>query len=266
MVGGESPRRRPGAMSPAPLGIANRVRRWYHSGLLAPARCVSKGNPIRTMFSWIRHLPAAIVFLAVICFFPDPVAARGSPGKVLVRGTVINEEGQPIAGVTVRLLKTRTLIRPGKMSLEDQVVEGARTVTDRHGMFEMELDRDRSYERYFVRFYDSKTFDSVQFQLPEDREVTKKWKRRRPIVVTQVLQHSPDWAEIQEWIARYGASSGAARILRALGLPERIDDSEGNDRVEWCYDGEGICYHLVGSEVLGQDRTSRTVPPPPEEG
>ncbi|MEE9227176.1 MAG: hypothetical protein V3U66_05530, partial [Acidobacteriota bacterium] len=117
----------------------------------------------------------------------DSEGARG-PEKVQVRGVVVDEEGGSVPGVTVRLLKTRSLILPKKFALEDQVVEAGRAVTDPSGMFEFEADRDPSYGGFFLRFYDPQAFDNVRYQVPEDREITRKWKQGRPIIVTKVLK------------------------------------------------------------------------------
>jgi hypothetical protein len=176
---------------------------------------------------------------------------------------VIDQDGHPVPDLPVRLLMTRNLIRPSKMKTESQVVEASRTLTDEHGFFELEADRDGSYDKFFLRFYDANLFDSVRFRIPDDREITRKWKQKRPIVVTTVLDDSSDWAEIVEWIDRYGAGSDPARILRSLGLPDRIVDSDVEGVVDWCFDDKDICYHLMGNEVLGQDRQAA---PAPEEG
>ncbi len=195
----------------------------------------------------------------------DSEGARG-PEKVQVRGVVVDEEGGSVPGVTVRLLKTRSLILPKKFALEDQVVEAGRAVTDASGMFEFEADRDSSYGGFFLRFYDPQTFDTVRFQVPEDREITRKWKQGRPIIVTKVLKPGPQWEEIVRRIDRYGKSSEVAEILRTLGLPDRVEGDFGDGREDWCYDRPGICYHLEGSQVLGQDRTLADTVVESEEG
>jgi hypothetical protein len=176
-----------------------------------------------------------------------------APAKVQLQGSVVDEDGRPVPHLPVRMLMTRNLLRPTKMKSEDQVVEAARTLTDDNGFFEMEVDRDGSYDKFFLRFYDSKSFDAIRYRIPEDREITRRWKQKRPIIVTTVLEDNSDWPEIEEWIDRYGPGSDPARILRSLGLPDRIVDTENEGVIDWCFDEQGICYHLMGDEVLGKD-------------
>lgn len=230
---------------------------WYHVGSRPAGRVPSKGSPIRIRSFRSRLSALAIGFLtAGVVSVPSGPAGwvlAKAPAKVLLQGSVVNEDGQPVSGLPVRLLMTRNLLRPMKMESEDQVVEAAKTLTGDDGFFEMEVDRMEGYEKFFLRFYDSGAFDSVRYRIPEDREITRKWKQKRPIIVTVVLQDSPDWPEVQEWIGRYGEGSDPALILRSLGLPDRVVDSGQEGVVDWCFDKHGICYHLKGDEVLGRD-------------
>ena len=240
--------------------------------LLGRSRAARRGRTsIRKKFFRTCFLRSGLVLpviLGIVSVFLGLADSRGAEGpeKVWVRGVVVDEEGLPVTGVAVRLLKTRSLILPKKFALEDQVVEAGRAITDSSGMFEIEADRDPSYGGFYLRFFDPQTFDTVRFQIPEDRNITRKWKKGRPIIVTKILKSAAEWEEILQWIGRYGKSSEVAQILRSLGLPDRVENPVEEGREDWCYDRSGICYHLEGDRVLGQDRTRGRTAGEPEEG
>lgn len=224
------------------------------------------GFSIPFRFPRFRRCAGAGLIAAVALLVPENGSAARTIPKFRIRGSVIDEDGQPVGDLTVWLLKTRSLIQPGKLALESQVVEAGRVATDGNGFFELEADRDSAYRGYFLRFYDPKGFDAVRFRIPEDRDITRKWRGKRPIIVTAVLRFSEQWPEVRAWIARYGPDSPAARLLQSLGLPDQVADSDREGVVDWCFDAPGICYHLKGNEVLGQERRPGAGPNEPEEG
>jgi hypothetical protein len=194
----------------------------------------------------------AMAFLALGGPFADTPTA---PGRLPVRGRVTDEKGQGVPGQTVRLLKSRTFVKLGGMRSLDQSVEEKRAVTDTLGFFEFEFPIDASFPYYYLRFYDPKTFDAVQYRLPEDREITKRVRTGRPVEVSIGLKVQPDWPQVKALIDAYTPGSQVGQILRSLGLP-RSRQPEGQGRELWRYDQAGKAYVVEGGRVI----ETRTLP------
>lgn len=202
--------------------------------------------------SGIVRVAAAMAFLAI---GGAVSAATPGPAKLPVRGRVTDESGKGIPGQTVRLLKSRTFVKLGGMRSLDQSVEEKRTVTDSLGFFEFECPVDDSFPYYYLRFYDPKTFDAVQYRLPEDREITKRVRLGRPVEVSIGLRTQPDWPQVKALIDSYTPGSQVGQILRSLGLP-KSRAPEGPGRELWRYDQAGKAYLVEGSRVI----ETRTIP------
>lgn len=194
----------------------------------------------------------AMALLALGGSFAD---APTGPGRLPVRGRVTDEKGQGVPGQTVRLLKSRTFVKLGGMRSLDQSVEEKRAVTDSLGFFEFEFPVDASFPYYYLRFYDPKTFDAVQYRMPEDREITKRVRSGRPVEVSIGLKLQPDWPQVKALIDAYTPGSQVGQILRSLGLP-RSRQPEGPGRELWRYDQAGKAYVVEGGRVI----ETRTLP------
>ena len=195
---------------------------------------------------------AAIGFVALGGTF---AAAAPDPAKVPVRGRITGEHGEGVPGQTVRLLKSRTFVKLGGMRSLDQSVEEKRIVTDSLGFFEFECPVDATFPYYYLRFYDPKTFDSVQYRLPEDREITKRVRLGRPVEVSVGLKAQPDWPQVKALIDAYTPGSQVGQVLRSLGLP-KSRAPEGPGRELWRYDQAGVAYLVEGGRVI----ETRTLP------
>ena len=197
----------------------------------------------------------AAMAMAFLALGASVAAAPTGAGKLPVRGRVTDEKGQGVPGQTVRLLKSRTFVKLGGMRSLDQSVEEKRAVTDSLGFFEFEFDVDASFPYYYLRFYDPKTFDAVQYRLPEDREITKRVRTGRPVEVSIGLKVQKDWPQVKALIDAYTPGSQVGQILRSLGLP-RSRAPEGPGRELWRYDQAGKAYVVEGERVI----ETRTIP------
>lgn len=178
------------------------------------------------------------------------VAASTTDGtRLAVRGRVTDEGGEGVPGQTVRLLKSRTFLKLGGLRSLDQSVEETRAVTDSLGFFEFEFPVDASFPYYYLRFYDPKTFDAVKYRLPDDREITKRVRRGRPVQASATFRHQPDWPEIKTLIDSYSPASQVGQVLRSLGLPSSRTP-EGPGRELWSYQRAGVAYLIEGRRVI----------------
>lgn len=191
-------------------------------------------------------------------------AAAAAERMIIVQGRISDPEGRGVPGQSVRLFKTRREISLGRMNSGGQVAEAARVATDASGFYELSIPRDRSFDDFYLRFYDPNGFDSVQYQLPPDREITGDLKHGGTLRVDLTLQRAPSWPEIARRIGAAGADSPKGKILRALGLPEREGQGAGPDgpREEWWYHARGVVYFFRDGRPAGSRRFDPVTPSP----
>jgi hypothetical protein len=182
-----------------------------------------------------------------------PVAARAP--SVPVRGMVTDESGVPVPGLTVRVLKSRSVVELGGLKSRDQTVEELRTTTDAHGFFEIQLAADSRFPHYYLRFYDPQTFDAVKYAVPEDRDISRRVRKGRPVQAPAVLKFHPDWPRVRALLEDYPPGTQAGQVLRSLGLPSRRTPQDGGREI-WIFDKAGVEYLVEGSRVL----ETRSVP------
>jgi hypothetical protein len=196
---------------------------------------------------------AAFAVLALIPVGEARSATGPTERRIHVQGRVLDPDGGGVPGLPVRLFKTRRSLSVGRFSSGGQVTEASRTVTDGNGYFEIDVPRDRSYDDFMLRYYDSESFDRVKYAIPADREITKDLRGKGPIIVDLRLGYEPRWKEVQERIRRAGDDSPMGEILRKMGIPEREQPGVGPDgpRVEWWYHTRGIVYFFSNGLSAG---------------
>lgn len=200
----------------------------------------------------MRPVPALIAAAGLLLVPPSPSAAfLTKPATVLVRGQVTDAQGAPVAAHGVRLLATRRVAK--FLTIESQPAEAelASTRTDANGFYEMRVPRDREYDFFFLRFYTVADFDSVRFDPPADREITRRFTSRRPVIEDCVLPMAPGWDAVRRLLELYGPDSPRGRVVRALGVPDRVEAVPGmGGREMWRYEAEGVTYIVEGDQVL----------------
>jgi hypothetical protein len=207
-----------------------------------------------------RFVGAAGGFLlALVLTAPTAAAAER---MIDVQGRITDEGGRGAPGQSVRLFKTRRQISLGRMQSGGQVAEAARVTTDAEGFYHLTIPRDRSFDAYFLRFFDPNAFDSVEYRLPPDREITHDLKHRGTLRVDVTLELNPSWAEVSRRIEALGAESPKGKILRALGPPEREGPGAGPDgpREEWWYYERGVVYFFRDGTPAGSRRFDPVTP------
>jgi hypothetical protein len=190
------------------------------------------------------------VAAGLILLLPSvPAVADEGAGQVSIRGRVIDETGAGVPGQVVRLLKSRTYLKVGGLRALDQSVEEARATTDALGFFEISSPGDSAFPYAYLRFYDPKTFDAVQYRLPEDREISKKVRSGRPVEVSVSLRFQPDWPKVKSLLETFSPGSQVGQVLRSLGLPSTRAEA-GPGRELWTYEKAGVAYLVEGPKVI----------------
>jgi hypothetical protein len=199
---------------------------------------------------------AVLPVLAAGCalFVAGPVHAFPTkPKTMVVRGRVTDTEGRPVADVPVRILATRRVAEFLTIKSQPAETEVAATRTSADGFYEMSAAKLRDYDFYYLRFHAPTGFDAVRFSPPEDVEITDRLAKRRPVVQDCTLGPAPGWDATRRLIELFGPDSPRGRIVRALGVPDRVEDAPSGAsaaREVWWYDAAGIAYVIENGEVL----------------
>src|SRR5574337_222473 len=171
----------------------------------------------------------------------------------LSRGPYVspNEVGRPVPGAPV-LVVGRRLALTTKFDYTELDRRELRVLTADDGRYMAEFIPSELGNNLYLFFYAEKGFDGVRFQRPDGIDITKRLKESGELRLDQVLLDHPQWKEVQRQIAQFGVDSARGKVLRQLGLPERIDRGTGDQFAEtWWYYKKGISYRFVGSAVEG---------------
>lgn len=208
----------------------------------------------------------AITLLAAVPATGAALAQEEGP-EVVVSGRAQNEDGKPLAGLEVTLIRTHKKMSLWRSKRTVSESELDRATTDEHGFYELRSHDDGSFSSYFLRFYDPGSFDSVRYQIPADEDVTRRVRRGRDVVQNLVVRENAAWPEVAERVERFGAESPRGQILRQVGLPEKVMHPDGAqpENEEWWYYRRGIVYKFSGDRIMGEHRFD-PVPPPPQLG
>ena len=211
----------------------------------------------------IARRPLAILALLSAGLAPG-IPVQGADRSIRVQGRITRPDGAGAAGQTVRLFKTRRGVTLPRFSSGGQVAEAARSRTDADGFYTIDVPRDRSFDDYWVRFYDPNEFDLVQYAVPQDREITNDLRRGETLRIDVTLALAPAWLEIRHRMDKLGEDSPGSAILRVMGLPEREGMGEGPDgpREEWWYHSRGVVYFFRDGKPAGQRRFDPVVAQP----
>lgn len=193
------------------------------------------------------------IAIGLALLFAGAAASIAAERKIQVMGRITGPDGNGIAGMSVRLFKTRRAIELPKFTSGGQIAEAARVSTDDSGYYEIHVPRDRAFDNYYVRFYDPATFDAVRYALPADREITKDLKRGEGLTIDVQIATRPEWPEVERRIEQLGADSPKGKVLRALGIPEHEMMGTGPDgpREEWWYHTRGVVYFFHDGKAAG---------------
>ena len=197
------------------------------------------------------HGRAAAAFIAAAVLAAAPAGADGR--RIQVEGRLTDPDGNGLAGQAVRLFKTQRGFAVERFAAGGKIGEAARAETDANGYYRIDIPRDRSFDDFYLRFYDPQSFDQVRFLLPADREITRDLKRGEPLRVDVAFRWHPQWAEVERRLGAAGEDSPQGRVLRALGIPEREGLGEGPDgpREEWWYYSHGVVYFFRDGRAAG---------------
>lgn len=199
-----------------------------------------------------RAVSATVVLVTLWLAFPA-AGGWGKPRHSIVRGQVADERGRGIEGIPVRVIATRRVVKFLTIESRPAEKELVATVTGPNGFYELDVPKIRDYDFYFLRFYDSKLFDSIRYAMPPDVEITRRINKRRPVIQDVELPAAAGWDAVIRLVDLYGAHSTRGKIIRQLGVPDRTERAgaaEGVARETWWYDSVGVAYVIEGGEVV----------------
>lgn len=183
----------------------------------------------------------------------------------VITGRITDQQGRPVPGTPV-LVVGRRLDLNMKFDYNEMDRRQLKVLSDREGRYRAELIPKELGNNFYLFFYAEDGFDGVRFQKPEAIDITSRLKEGRELKFDQVLLDHPKWKEVQRTITLYGADSMRGKVLRQLGLPERIERGVGDPPAEtWWYYAKGISYRFAGPAIEGSYTFApiRGVLPPP---
>lgn len=200
-----------------------------------------------------RRAPATAAAIVAVALLAAGFPTAAAEPRVHVQGRLVDQDGKGVSGASVRLIKTKREITLPKFTSGGQIAEAARVETDAGGFYEIDVPRDRSFDDYYLRFHDPATFDSVQYEMPPDREITRDLKRGETLHVDVTLVRRAEWTAVAGEIEAEGADSPKGKILRSMGLPERRMSGVGPEgpREEWWYHSRGVVYFFKDGKAAG---------------
>lgn len=169
----------------------------------------------------------------------------------VVTGRITDQQGRPVQGTPV-LVVGRKLDLNMKFEYKELDRRDLKVLTDRDGRYRAEFIPSDLGNNLYLFFYAGEGFDGARFQKPDGIDITGRLKESREVRLDQVLLDHPKWKEVQQKIAQYGADSMRGKVLRQLGLPERVERGIGDQPTEtWWYYSKGISYRFVGPAIEG---------------
>src|SRR3972149_11071324 len=183
----------------------------------------------------------------------------------IITGRLPDQQGRPVVGTPVQVVGRKLDLN---MKLEYQELDRRqlKVLTDHEGRFKLEFVPEQLGNNFFFFFYAEDGFDGVRFQKPDSIDITSRLREGRELKFDQVLLDHPKWKEVQQQIALYGVDSMRGKVLRQVGLPERIDRGVGDQPAEtWGYYAKGISYRVSGPALESSYTFTpiRGVLPPP---
>ena len=169
----------------------------------------------------------------------------------VIAGRITDQQGRPVPETPV-LVVGRKLDLNMKLEYQELDRRQLKVLTDRDGRFKLEFVPEQLGNNFHLFFYAEEGFDGVRYQKPDSIDLTDRLKEGKELRFDQVLLDHPKWKEVQQQIALYGADSMRGKVLRQLGLPERIDRGVGDPPTEtWWYYAKGISYRFSGPAIEG---------------
>lgn len=183
----------------------------------------------------------------------------------VISGRITDQQGRPISGTPV-LVMGRKIKLTTKFDYAELDRRELKVLTGADGWYRVTFIPSELGNNLYFFFYAEEGFDGVRFQKPDGIDITKRLKEERDLRLDQVLLDHPQWKEVQQQIAQFGVDSARGKVLRQLGLPERIKRLPGDQATEtWWYYSKGISYRFAGPALEGSYtfQPIRGVLPPP---
>ena len=205
-----------------------------------------------------------IALLVVAVILSGCATARIEERRVIT-GRITDQQDRPVPGTPV-LVVGRKLDLDMKFQYKELDRRELKVLTDHDGRYRIEFIPGDLGNNLYLFLYAEEGFDGVRFEKPDGIDITGRLKEVGEVKLDQTLVDHPKWKEVQQKIAQYGANSMRGKVLRQLGLPERIERGIGDQPTEtWWYFTKGISYRFAGPAMEGSFtfQPIRGVLPPP---
>jgi len=202
----------------------------------------------------------AIVASLLVSLFVGCATLEIRETRVLT-GRVTDESDQPVANTAVVIVGRSLVLSTSTLDYEEHGRQDIRAATDSQGQYRIEFVPANLGNNFYLFFHDKTGFDHVKYRKPEPLDITHLLGRDKTVIVNQVLQRHPGWAEVERQIAFYGLDSDRGKILRRHGLPEKRERATIGETTSdvWWYYADGVSYWFTGDSLR---RTHKFTPIP----
>jgi hypothetical protein len=187
---------------------------------------------------------------AALVLVSEPAAAARGPAEgteILVTGTVTDNAGSPVEGVTLELVAARKAFSLRDFRVRERGSRTLRSTTDGTGSFEIRWLHHPYYNRFEL-------VAGVEVGLPggetalrplDRRELTHRIRQGSPVVATFALADTGFVDAMRQLLADID-SEDERRVYREMGKPDKVRREQHLDRLEtsWWYFDVGRVYRF----------------------
>lgn len=179
---------------------------------------------------------------------------------VPIRGTVIDGEGRPLAGVEVVLEARREQLRLKSFRREAGPPLRVIATTDAEGAFEIRWTWDRHHNHFeLIVAHTQRDTGTVESFARQD--ITAQLEGGEAVTTSIAVPEG----SVLRWLRRYqGPTTDAERTVHSeLGRPDRVDIAlkDDGDELSWWYFEDGKVYRFKDGALLDVTRFEPVRPP-----
>ncbi len=153
--------------------------------------------------------------------------------SITIKGSIMDEEGNPIADTPVFLVMKKVKFSFKKFKLVEVDSKIVQTKTGKDGLYRIDVDIDKYFNKFYVDFV-GEGFQYAKYKKPEVEDITKLVDKGIDIVVNRVFKYNPQWKNVKLVLDLIGKDSPYYNVLKEYGFPdERVKLDDGSEK--WKY-------------------------------